>query len=84
MVDKKSEAKEKSGVSVMVLSLCCVVSILLGLVGGVFGGSMEPPKTPPTSPSKMLTTQQSESTITDTPLFSLASDFLSTTGLPLR
>ena len=39
MVDKKSEAKDKSGVSVMVLSLCCVASILLGLVGGVFGGS---------------------------------------------
>ena len=39
MVDKKSEAKEKSGVSVMVLSLCCVASILLGLVGGVVGGS---------------------------------------------
>jgi flagellar basal body-associated protein FliL len=39
VVDKKSEAKEKSGVSVLVLSLCCVASILLGLVGGVFGGS---------------------------------------------
>ena len=39
MVDKKSEAKDKSGVSVMVLSLCCVASVLLGLVGGVFGGS---------------------------------------------
>jgi len=39
VVDKKSETKEKSGVSVMVLSICCVASILLGLVGGVFGGS---------------------------------------------
>ena len=39
MVDKKSEAKEKSGISVMVLSLSCVASILLGLVGGVFAGS---------------------------------------------
>ena len=39
MADTKSETKEKSGVSVMVLLLCCVVSMLLGLVGGVFGGS---------------------------------------------
>ena len=38
MADTKSETKEKSGVSVMVLLLCCVVSMLLGLVGGVFGG----------------------------------------------
>ena len=39
MVDKKSEVKDKSGISAMVLSLCCVASILLGLVSGVFGGS---------------------------------------------
>ena len=39
MVDQKSEVKKKGGVSMLVLSLSCAASILIGLVGGVFGGS---------------------------------------------
>lgn len=39
MVDEKSEVQKKGGVSMLVLSLSCAASILIGLVGGVFGGS---------------------------------------------
>jgi len=39
VVDQKSEVQKKGGVSMLVLSLSCAASILIGLVGGVFGGS---------------------------------------------
>lgn len=39
MVDEKSEVQKKGGVSMLVLSLSCAVSILIGVVGGVFGSS---------------------------------------------
>ena len=39
MVDQKSEVQKKGGVSMLVLSLSCAVSILIGVVGGVFGSS---------------------------------------------
>ena len=39
MVDEKSEVQKKGGVSMLVVSLSCAASILIGLVGGVFGGS---------------------------------------------
>ena len=38
MVDEKSEVKSGKGVSVLVLALSCVLSIILGLAGGVVGG----------------------------------------------
>lgn len=38
MVDEKSEAKSKKGVSVLLLSALCLVSVVLGLVGGVLAG----------------------------------------------
>ena len=38
MVDEKSEVKSEKGVSILVLALCCVVSMLLGLAGGVVSG----------------------------------------------
>ena len=39
MADEKSEVQTKGRVSILVLSLSCLMSILIGLVGGVFGGS---------------------------------------------
>ena len=39
VVDEKSEVQKKGGVSMLVLSLSCAVSILIGVVGGVFGSS---------------------------------------------
>ena len=39
VVDEKSEVQTRGGVSILVLSLSCVASILIGLAGGVFGGS---------------------------------------------
>ena len=38
MVDEKSEVESKKGISVLVMTLGCVVSVLLGLAGGVLGG----------------------------------------------
>ena len=38
MVDEKSEAKSKKGVSILLLSVLCLVSVVLGLVGGVLAG----------------------------------------------
>ena len=38
VVDEKSEVKSEKGVSILVLALCCVVSMLLGLAGGVVSG----------------------------------------------
>ena len=39
MVDEKSQVKSEKGVTILVLVLSCVVSALLGLTGGVVGGS---------------------------------------------
>lgn len=38
MVDEKSEFKSKKGVSIVMLALSSLVSVLLGLTGGVIGG----------------------------------------------
>ena len=38
MEDEKSEVKRGNGVSILVLAVSCVVSALLGLTGGIFGG----------------------------------------------
>lgn len=38
MVDEKSEVESKKGISALVLALSCVVSVFLGLAGGVLGG----------------------------------------------
>ena len=38
MVDEKSEVESKKGISALVMALSCVVSVLLGLTGGVLGG----------------------------------------------
>ena len=38
MVDEKSEVESKKGISVLVMTLGCVASVLLGLAGGVLGG----------------------------------------------
>jgi hypothetical protein len=38
VVDENSEAKSKKGVSVLLLSVLCLVSVVLGLVGGVLAG----------------------------------------------
>ena len=38
MADEKSEVQTKGRVSILVLSLTCLMSILIGLVGGVLGG----------------------------------------------
>ena len=38
MADEKSEMKSKSGISILVLACSCIVSVLLGLTGGVMGG----------------------------------------------
>ena len=38
VVDEKSEVESKKGISVLVMTLGCVVSVLLGLAGGVLGG----------------------------------------------
>ena len=37
-MDEKSEVESKKGISVLVMTLGCVVSVLLGLAGGVLGG----------------------------------------------
>lgn len=39
VADEKSEVKSKNGISIQVLAISCVISTLLGLAGGVFGGS---------------------------------------------
>lgn len=38
VVDETSEVKSQNGVSIVVLALSCVLSLILGLAGGVFGG----------------------------------------------